>query len=160
MGIAVASCVAKYKFGPQETGLGKQEMVFIRIVQDGSGCKLADKTPSEIRTEVKGKTGPGQITWVIAGSCENSRVAISREFKKGGQRHPVVTGLTAEGVEAKEGNKITATVRPDLPAGLQKALYRFEILINGKPAEFNSPADDGSFFLCPVWPCGDFKENY
>ena len=157
--LAGASCAKDFRFGGKLIPLGKQEMVFIRVVQDADKrCKLATKTPSEIRTDSDGSTGPGQIKWVITGSCPGSRVAISPEFKKGGgRRHQIVTGLTTEGVAATAGEEITATVRRDLPLGLKKGVYRFQILIDGKPAEYNSPADEGYFFMCPVWPCGDFK---
>jgi hypothetical protein len=158
LAIGVASCSKAYRFGPKDAPLGKQESVFIEIVQDAQGnCKLAHKTPAEIRTDADGPHGPGKLTWQIKGTCVNSTVAITPEFRKDGRNHKIVTGLTSKGVPATDGEEITATVIPVRPPDLRKGRYRFTILINGKPAEYASPADDGSFFFCPIWPCGDFE---
>jgi hypothetical protein len=158
LAIGIVSCGKPYRFGSKSGfRLGKQEMVFVRIVQDAQGnCKLADRTPSEIRTDSDDRNGPGKITWEIEGTCTNSTIAIAPEFTRKGRAYKIVAGLTPKGVAASDGEKITATVIPNLPEDQKKGHYAFTILINGKEAEYASPADRGSFFLCPIWPCGDF----
>jgi hypothetical protein len=157
LAVASGSC-AKYRFGR----LGAQEVVVLQVwkdAKDGGKCKLVNQIPPEIRT-ARGRP----LVWVIDGDCsDGDTITISREFRKNTEKHTLVGDKDFQPVPAKKGERITATVRMDLPPGSRKGHFRYRVLINGKNAEFNSEAEEGSFFIsdfCPIWPCGDKFSDY
>ncbi len=135
---------------------GTQEQVNLVVVtSDADGtCKLKEKTPTEIRTQ-----GGDTVTWTIKGTCRGSHnIAIDRKLKKNGQdHHDPFTGDAAIQTTATDGATMSGTLKPadEIRAGH----YRYRVLIDGRAAEHASPADMGSFFMCPTWPC-DIEFDY
>lgn len=56
--------------------------------------------------------------------------------------------------EAENGKTIIGTLLKDgLTSGNKGTAFEYTILINGRPAEFASPAERGVLVACPEWPC-------
>jgi hypothetical protein len=108
-------------------------------------CKMQQRSPTPIFTSPNGKAA-----WVIAGDCgKEHTVAIDRQFrmKGGGVRDVMESGDVEE--PATDGGRLQMRLKRDTPEGT----YEYQILIDGKPAEYASPADRGLFVVCPDWPC-------
>lgn len=155
--VGLGSC-ATYRFGL----LPAQEDVIIHLTKE---CKLAQRTPNELRT-----SPAGVVRWHFVGPCADRTVGIRHTLTKepdsasrGQQAFDLFelqhrdTKLEDKGPDGKVPVVLTAKLRDDAPKGH----YKYQILIDGKPAQFNSDADEGSLFICPTgWPCTDgFKEN-
>jgi hypothetical protein len=145
--VALASC-AKIKFGI----LAEQETVIIPLRYDEATrkCKLEQRMPPEIRTR------PGRlVTWVVVGGiCEGHKIAITPEATAAGENAfegPTELSGTIPGKDAVL--RLTARVR----GTVLKRVFRYRLLIDAEPAEYNPPAEQGLLFVCPVWPCGGFK---
>lgn len=151
--VSVGSC-AKYKAAK----LDKKEWIVIPVWTDPvtRTCRVQEKTPSEIRTEFK-----SNVFWIIAGTCEGAHtIAIGRSFEQGNKTYDLFedAGTHLEGNISSAESGPSLILKGKLKDRLQKGLYKYRILIDGKPAEFRSAADEGDFFLCPVWPCGNFND--
>lgn len=133
---------------------GKQEIVVLHVNERSGSCKLYDRTPPEIRTQLG-----SDITWIVAGSCPGDRISIDPMFRRAnGTPVRIVRSTDLNGdIAAESGQRLTAQVQTTLPKELQKGLYFYQVNINGVPAEYNSRADDGEFYMCPKWPCGGFE---
>lgn len=150
---SLASCRKNIHFRT----LAKQETVLIQLRTDGGVCKLEQKTPPDIRTESK-----SLVKWIFIGSCQGGpSVGIRRAVMKEGKGYELFdlndpeTKLE-EAVPEQTGPPVILTAR--LKGDIEKGHYKYQVLINGQPAEFNSPADEGSLFACPDWPCGGFSD--
>lgn len=148
-----ASCQKHLNF----QSLGKQETVLIQIRTGANGtCVLEQKTPQEVRTDAG-----SLVRWLFVGACKDGpSIAIRKTVMKDGQEHQLFDlnspDTKLEGTApATAGPPVILTAR--VIKDLEKGHYKYQVLINGQPAEYNSPADEGDFFACPVWPCGDFK---
>jgi hypothetical protein len=179
--VALGSC-AKYRFGL----LPAQEDVIIHLTKE---CTLAQRTPNELRTS-PGRVvrwhfvGPCPDRKVgIRPTLTKEPDSASRRQQASGpalasRQHQQASGpalasrqqafdlfdlgdkdtkLEDNGPDGKGAVVLSAKLRGDAPKGH----YKYQILIDGKPAQFNSDADEGSLFICPTgWPCTDgFKEN-
>jgi hypothetical protein len=124
---------------------GKQEIVVLHLRMNGDSCKLYDKTPPTLRTQ-HGAT----IRWIIAGNCGGrDRIHVEPMFiGPGGASVRAIEPKEAD-VPAAEGQHLNATVN-----AVPKGLYRYTVKINNAPAEYDSRADEGEFYLCPMWLCG------
>jgi hypothetical protein len=140
--------------------LGKQETVLILLRTDASGaCVLQQKTPQEIRTDAG-----SVVRWMFVGACQGGpKIGIRQTVMKDGRPHELFD-LSDPGTKLEETAPATpgppVTLSAKMKQNLEKGHYSYQVLINGRPAEYNSPADEGSFFACPVWPCGDFDRDY
>lgn len=143
--------------GPAPHGLGKaphekgtSEWVVLSIESDGSVCKLAEQTPGEIRT-----AGGRTVRWIVVGNCPGEHtIAIERRLKKDSGQHDLFTGSAPIQTNAVDGSRMAAVLRR-LEQN-EKGLYQYQVLIDGRPAQYGSDADLGDFFACPNWPCGQF----
>jgi cysteine synthase len=129
--------------------LSKSEWLIIPIWFDKSDntCKLRERTPGEVRTE-----GDARVTWTIAGDCPGGHtVGISRRLKRGGRDHDLFAGSAPIEANAVDGARMEATLNE--PKLIERGLYKYQVLIDGRPAQYNSLADEGNFFACPDWPC-------
>ncbi|MEO6213684.1 MAG: hypothetical protein ABIP65_08670 [Vicinamibacterales bacterium] len=151
--ILTASCAAKYRFAH----LPKKEWIFVAVGMDNGICKVIEQRPGELRTEAN-----SQVHWVIAGSCTGDLKVTIGDFRA--KQTPVLQGVIfsasgtkLEGNLPSGGEEATLRLHGRLNANLEKAHYTYEVLIDGLPAQFKSPADRGDMFVCPVWPCGDFR---
>ena len=156
--VILAACASK--FDRREVHeKGRQEVVVLHVKLVSGKCLLFDRTPQEIRTQLG-----APITWLIAGQCGDSdTIGIDPMFRLQGHPNARIVGPSDlnSSVPARAGNQLTATVLQQLPAGTpDKGAYQFRVKINGKDAEYNSLADEGDFYLCPSWPCGNFKSFY
>ena len=151
--LGLQSCVKWFR--PHMAGT-KKEWIVLAVHTDSTGaCRLVEKTPGEIRTQSGSNT-----FWIIAGTCSGTHtIAIDRQFKKGGQTYDLFenTGTTLDGTIPSSVTGPSVILRGKLKNNLEKGRYTYTIKIDGQPAEFNSRADDGEYYLCPVWPCG-FRE--
>ena len=137
--------------------LGKQETVLILLRTDASGaCVLQQKTPQEIRTDAG-----SLVRWMFVGACQGSpKIGIRPTVMKDGRPHELFDLSSPETkledtAPATPGPPVTLSAK--MKQNLEKGHYKYQVLINGQPAEYNSPADEGDFFACPFWPCGDFE---
>jgi hypothetical protein len=153
--LAGLTACAKYNFG----SLGPQENVVLLLRMDTATntCKLQERTPPELRAS-SGRT----VRWMFIGSCgANTTIGISQQLTRDGRGFDAFdithqdTRLS-EKAPADPSTPLVLSAR--LRDGLEKGHYRYTVLINGMPAEYNSRADDGSFFICPRWPCGGFSD--
>ena len=141
--------------------LDKKEWVVLVVAVNNAGkCALKEKQTSEIRTEAK-----SQVNWIVVGFCpadsegKPQTISIDRKFvKQGGSTEfdpfkdgsvlnvPVPT--TSEGPWSRLIGRVKDTITEN-----EKGRYKYKIRINGDVAEWRSAADDGDFYVCPVWPC-------
>lgn len=145
--------------------LGKKEWVVLAVEMHNGKCKLAEKNPGDIRTD--GKDGQSFVNWIVVGHCpavdgKPQRIAIdSNSFEMDGNKfNPFQADGTVLEVDiptsvAGPWSLLTGHVKHqnEIPAD-KKGRYKYKVKINNSDAEWRSPADDGDFFLCPVWPCG------
>jgi hypothetical protein len=140
--------------------LPKQERVVLELRMHDGVCKIDMKTPPDIRTE-SGAT----VSWLFIGGCANAvTIAIDSSVEdKNGQKHSFFDlkdkGTQLQRKAPPDGNGppmfLTGVIGPIQAGGR----YKYTVLIDNKPAQYNSNADKGDFIVCPNWPCGDF-ENY
>ncbi len=137
--------------GPTQRDQYKNEYASI-VLKDVNGvCKVKERRPQAIFTE-----SSSTVTWTVVGSCAGANsVAIERQFKVAGgsgTKDVFVSGANLS-TTAQDGNKISGVLKPDLTPNGRKVLFYYTILINGRPAEYASAADEGDFMVCPAWPC-------
>lgn len=153
--LVVSGSCAKYKI----SHLPKKEWIVVAVGADAGVCKVTEQRPGEIRTESSGK-----INWIFVGNCPgNPTISIGSFTHKGGtvqlsdlfKDKDKLSGT----LPPPDGEGSTLRLQGTLKDNLQKAHYKYTIMIDGKDAQFRSSADPGDMYACPVWPCGDFKEN-
>jgi hypothetical protein len=164
--------------------LARQETVAIELRWDPkeNTCKLVRETPSEFRTE-----NGALVTWVFFGPCPGTSIAIRRELARQGEsldlfepddetegrrlrgtvgasasadpapaaaRAPAASGqMQVPGAEADA----ILILRARMQGNLTQGRYKYRVLIDGRPAQFNPDAEEGDFWVCPKWPCGGFS---
>ena len=137
--------------------LDKKEWVVLAVGVNNAGkCALKEKQTSEIRTEAK-----SQVNWIVVGYCpavegKPQTIEIDRKFKKNGQEYDPFKDTSALKIDIPTTDGQFGRMRGDVKDSVsadQKGRYKYKIRINQEVAEWRSPADDGDFFLCPVWPC-------
>lgn len=151
--IAAAGCVAAFRVA----NLPKQEWITVPVGMVDGVCKMIQKRPAELRTEAR-----SQVHWIVTGNCTGNPTVAIDEFKLGETSVPQgdlfdPNGTSLEGKLPTIGTEPFVRLHGRLKSGLQKAHYTYRVLINGQPAQFQSPADRGDMFMCPVWPCGDYR---
>jgi len=153
-----SSCRHKIKV----SHLDKKEWIVLPIGVNADGvCALQEKQPGDLRTEAK-----SQVVWIVVGSCplkdgKPQTIEIKRAFLKNGQGQGYdpfndTGSKLKEDIPSAEGSGIR--LKGKLKDAVEKGRYKYTILINGQDAQWRSRADDGDFYLCPVWPCGDFND--
>lgn len=135
----------------------KQEWIAIAIGMRDNMCKVVEQKPAEIRTEAG-----SQVHWIVTGGCTGPTSVAIKGFKKGGNAVQTgeifdVNGSSLEDKLPSSADDAMVRLHGKVKTGLQKAHYTYQVWLNGTPAEFKSPADDGDMYLCPIWPCGDFS---
>ena len=146
-----SSCRPKVKVA----NLDKKEFVIVPVGMQGGSCVLLQKQPGDLRTE-----GDSHVTWVVVGSCEKNGKPVSIEIKrmlvKNNQDYDAFvdngTKLT-DFIPTSDGPAVYLRGKLKPKANIQKGRYKYTVMIDGAEAQFQSRADDGDFFLCPVWPC-------
>jgi hypothetical protein len=126
----------------------KNEYAVIAVQDKNNQCMVKEKRPQDIYTE------PGSsVTWIIMGSCSGSpAIEIDRTFVDVDGSGTIDLFTPGDlSTTAQNGNTIVGHLKSDLAK--TKANYEYTILINKKPAEYDSPADRGNFGVCPTWPC-------
>ena len=146
--VAILILGVRYFMPPQDQDARPEERenVVLQLRLDGTQCMLQVRTPPAVRARW-GAT----VTWTLAGNCgENHTVAINEQFRD------LDTGTSVDIIESGElrqpavaGRQLRAT----LQGGTEEKQYRYEVLIDGKPAQYASPANHGDLFACPDWPC-------
>ena len=135
--------------------LDKKEFVILPVGMQGNTCSLLQQRPGDLRTE-----GNGHVTWVVVGSCNKEGKPVSIEIKPmlmkvgGGSFEPFVAGASKlmDVIPTSDGSvSLRGKLKPK--ENIQKGHYKYTVLIDGVQAQFASPAEDGDFYLCPVWPC-------
>ena len=160
-GLAVFSAGSSCRHKIKVSHLDKKEWIVLPIGVNAEGvCALQEREPGELRTEAK-----SQVVWIVVGSCplkdgNPQTIEIKRTFVKHGQSkgyEPFVEAGSKlkDDIPTVEGAGIR--LRGRLKDVVEKGGYKYTILINGQDAQWRSRADDGAFYLCPVWPCGDFE---
>jgi hypothetical protein len=141
--------------------LGKQETVLLQLRTDKTtgACMLEQKTPPEIRA-----SGGSVVRWMFVGECQGGPTVGIRSTLMTRDGRPI-DAFDSSFPEMKLEDTVRATPGPPVTlrarvrSDLERDHYKYQVLINGKPAEYNSEADEGSFFVCPRWPCsGGFKD--
>lgn len=144
---AVLAVSVLYAFRPKpvpKKDQFKNEYAVIAVQDKNNQCKVKEKRPQDIYTE-QGSS----VTWIIIGSCSGSpAIEIDRAFLDGSATIDLFTPGDLR-TTTQNGNTIVGHLKPVL----NKGNYEYTILINGKPAEYESPADRGNFGVCPTWPC-------
>jgi len=162
---ALAAVTVGASCGPKKLNVGqldKKEWVVLAVGVNNAGkCALREKQVSEIRTEAK-----SQVNWIVVGHCpavegKQQTIAIDPKFKKGSEEYDPFKseGSVLSAPIPTEPNQfvhLKGLTLDQIPEN-RKGLYKYKIRINDAVAEWKSFADDGDFFLCPVWPCGDFE---
>jgi hypothetical protein len=147
-----SSCRPKVKV----SSLDKKEFVILPVGMQGGVCSLLQKQPGDLRTE-----GDSHVTWVVVGSCDAKggnpiTIEIKRKLvKNGGEYDAFVDGGTklSGSIPTSDGPAVYLRGKLKPRANIEKGRYKYTVLIDGAEAQFQSRADDGDFFLCPVWPC-------
>lgn len=131
--------------------LATQQAVVLQLYMDDQGaCKLTQKTPGKVQT------APGRgVKWFVVGQCKGATVGIERMLTKEGTPYdPWRPGADLQGRAPGPGTPgayviLDGTIRNDVAPGL----YKYQVLIDGAPADYNPRADPGDFEVCPRWPC-------
>jgi hypothetical protein len=156
--VAVVSCALKQL---DLDDLDRKEWVVLSVVVHDGKCSLRERHTSEIRTE-----GNSQVNWIVVGNCpavngKPQTITIDRKFrknKKSEEFDPFKTegSMLSVAIPTEAGQSVILkgmTLDRDQITKNRKGHYKYTILINGEIAQWRSPADEGDFFLCPVWPC-------
>lgn len=130
-------------------GQGKNEFAVL-VVGDATGkCVLREPRPQNLFT-----TSSSTVTWIVAGSCAGApEVKIDRNVRTEDGNRDIFATEGELKTTAEHGRTITARLQGNLTPDNEPELYEYAVLINGKPAEYASPAERGRLYACPYWPC-------
>lgn len=132
-----------FRAGPKKDH-SKNEYAVIAVQDKNGQCMVKERRPQDIYTEQE-----SSVTWIVVGSCSGApAIEIDRAFLDGSATIDLFTPGDLR-TTAQNANTIVG----HLKSNLKKGNYEYTILINGKPAEYASPADRGRFGVCPSWPC-------
>ena len=143
--------------------LDKKEWVVLAVGVNNAGkCALREKQTSDIRTEAK-----SEVNWIVVGYCpavddKPQTISIDRKFMKHGgtlefdpfKNEGSVLSISIPTSQEGPWGRLIGRIK-DTVSENEKGRYKYKIRINESVAEWRSPADDGDFYLCPVWPCED-----
>ena len=148
-----SSCGHKVKV----SSLDKKEFVILPVGMQGGVCSLLQKQPGDLRTE-----GDSHVTWIVVGSCELNKdgkphsIEIKRQLVAGGQSYDafVDSGTKLkDDIPTSDGPSVSLRGKLKAKENIKKGHYKYTVLIDGTEAQWQSRANDGDFYLCPVWPC-------
>jgi hypothetical protein len=139
----------------------KKERVVLAVEPGGTqGIRLVEETPSTIRAR-----GGKQVKWLVDVDDTDGRshtLAIGK-FEENGEARSQDDIFEAgtrlyETIAADSKGKILK-IKGKLNSRLNTHRFTYKVLIDGKEAEVETlgkaraNADDGEFYVCPVWPC-------
>jgi len=149
--------------GQDVNKLDKKEWAVLVVEMHNGKCKLKEKQTTPFRTQAG-----GEVSWVVVGYCpaQNGvaqRIGIDKaSFTKNNTTtkfDPFDANASVLEVDVPTSpfgpwSRLVGKIKPEseIPAAV-KGHYKYKIKINKADAEHRSPADDGDFFLCPIWPC-------
>ena len=133
-----------------------------------SRCTTALASSRKSRRTSFGTDAQSEVSWIVVGYCPPKNGVAQRigidpgSFTKTNTTtkfNPFDMNTSVLEVDVPVSpygpwSRIIGKLRPvsEIPDTV-KGHYKYKIKINKADAEHRSPADEGDFFLCPVWPC-------